>query len=102
MVGYWGIGIERCWKRLFEARGHSWKSNSVIFFEVLFKANNWSFDLKSIVPALCIDLGPSLVFEPEPVALLPEPVAWQKRVLRRSSIRSSHLPVASRRIFSDY
>ena len=98
MVGYWGIGIERCWKRLFEARGHSWKSNSVKFFEVLFKANNWSFDLTSVLPWYSIDRGPSLIFERQHKELLPEQVMLHYRALRRVSSRSEYLPVSPRRL----
>ncbi len=98
IVGYWGIGIERYWKRLFMGQWYSWKSNLEKLFETLFKTNNWSFDLQVIVSVLCIDLRPSLVFEPQPVELLPEPVLWRKMVLKHSSIRSPYLPVASRRI----
>ena len=47
IVGLWGIGIERCWNRLYACRWYACKSNFVKFYEALFKANNWSFDLKS-------------------------------------------------------
>jgi hypothetical protein len=101
IVGYLGIGIERCWKHLLEAREYSWKSNSVKFFEVLFKANNWSFDLTSVVPWFSIDRGPSLILERQQKELLSEHVLLRYRAQMRISSRSGYLPVSSRRFFAD-
>ena len=101
IVGFWGIGIERCWKRLFDARGYSWKSNFVKFFEVLFKANNWFFDLTSVLPWFSIDRGPSLILERQHKELLSEHVVWRYRALRHISSRSGYLSVSSRRFLAD-
>jgi hypothetical protein len=59
IVGCLGIGIERCWKRLFEDQWYSWKSLFVKPLDALFKENSWSFDLRHS-GLLCIDPVPSL------------------------------------------
>ena len=102
IVGYLGIGTERCWKRLFEGRWYSWKLNFVKSFKALFKANTWSFDLKSGVSWFGIDLGSSLVLDRQHVEWVPEHVVFRYRALRRNSSRSPYLPVSSRRFLSDY
>lgn len=102
MAGYGIIGIERCWKRLAMGRWYSWESNFVTFFEALFKANNWSFDLKILVCWFGIDLGPAPVLERQHRELLPKHVVWRYKALKRISSRSPYLPVFSRRFLSDH
>ena len=60
IVGYLGIGIERCWKRLCEGQGYSWTSWFLRPLEALSKENSWSFDLKHLVGWCVIDPVPSL------------------------------------------
>ena len=48
IAGCLGIGIERCWKRLFEDQWYFLKSWFVKPVAVLFKENSWSFDLKHL------------------------------------------------------
>jgi len=59
IVGYLEIGIERCWKRLFEGQWYSWKSLFEKPLEAVFKENSWSFDLRHS-GLLSIDSVPSL------------------------------------------
>ena len=62
IVGCLEIGIERSWKRLCDGQWYSWKSLFEKPLEVLFKENNWSFDLRHS-SVLCIDPLPSLFLE---------------------------------------
>lgn len=101
IVGYWRIGIERCWKRLSESRSFSWKSNSPKFYEALVKANNWSFDLKSIIPRFDQDLRPIPILESQHEKLLPKHVVLRFRALKRTSSRSRYRPISSRRLYFD-
>ncbi len=89
-------------KRLLEGQWYSWKLNVVKFFDALFKADNWSFDLKSVVSCFNIDLGRSLVLEPQHIKLLPEHVVLRYRALRRPFSRFPHRPGSSRRSLSDH
>ena len=101
IVGYCGTGMERCWKRLRESQCYLWKSKIETFFETLFKANDWSFDLHTIGRWSRMDLGPSFAFDRQHAELLPVPVALPSRVRRRPSSRSMYLPVSSPRFLSD-
>jgi len=101
IVGYWGIGIERCWKRLFERSGFTWKSNVGRFFEPFSKANDWFFDLKPVVPCFGIDQGYHHVFCRQR-ELLPEYVISNRRALRRTASRSPYHRGSSRRFLDDY
>lgn len=101
IVGYWRIGIERCWKRLSENRRFSWKSKSQKFYEALVKANNWSFDLKSIIPWFDIDLRPIPILESHHGKLLPKHVMLRYRALKRTSSRLQYRPISSRRLYFD-
>ena len=94
-MGYWGIGIERCWKRLFKSRLYLWKLNAVKFFETLIKTNYWSFDLKFIIPWFGIDLRPVPVLEAQHGELLSEHVVSRHRALKHISSRSRYRPFSS-------
>ncbi len=79
IAGYCGTGIERCWNRLTESRCFSWKLKIETFFEALFKANDWSFDLQTLDRWFRMDLGPSFVLDRQHGELLPVPVASRAR-----------------------
>lgn len=76
IAGCLGIGIERCWKRLFEGQWYFLKSWSVKPVAVLFKENSWSFDLKHLSLLGVIDhSGPFVFFECQNWWLQAEPVS---------------------------